>query len=113
MNEYNNKNILIIIDYKGKRYKKYFKLNDNKELIKVYILITDTTNKCTSNYHFICNVKNNTVSIPSTSIIPKESSYIYLTFNKSKFNIPIHSIYELGKRLPTSLKLNIDFNVEL
>ena len=111
MDEYKDINILIIVDYKGKRYKKYFKLSDNKELIKVYILITDTTNKYTFNYHFVCNIKNNTLSIPSTSIIPKESSYIYLTFNESKFNIPIHSIYELGNHLPTSLKLNVDLIV--
>lgn len=111
MNVCNKQNVLIIIDYKGKQYKKYFKLNEDKELIKVYILITDKTNKNTYNYHFVCNVKDNRLLIPNTSIIPKETGWIYLTFNKYCFNIPIHSIYSLSNGLSTSLKLSIELNV--
>lgn len=102
--------MLVIVDYKGKRIKKYFKL-DNEELKRVYILITDKQNKNNYNYNFICILENNHVLIPETSLIPKETGYIHLTFKGHKFNIPIHAIYSLGYDLPTTLNFNIDFNV--
>lgn len=104
--------LLVCVDYKGKRYKKYFKLEGSdekyvKNLKKVYILIIDKQNKNNYNYHFICVVGNGYVIIPSTSIMPKETGWIYLNFKEHVFNIPIHAIPLLGHNIPTSLDLNI------
>lgn len=109
--------MLVIIDYKGKRIKKCCWLGNKKS--KVYILITDKQNKSNYNYHFVCILENDNVFIPSTSLIPKETSYIHLTFknsnssesNEHKFNIPIHAIWSLGQEIPTALSFSIDINV--
>lgn len=102
-------NILVYIDYKGKRLKKYFGLGMNRKII--YILITDKQNKNNYIYHFVCVLESGNVLVPSTNLIPKETSYIFLNFKEHKFNIPIHSIYSLGQNIPTSLNFSIDFNV--
>lgn len=106
--------IKVIIEYKGSITKKYFMSGDDKVFKKIYILITDKGNRC-YNYHFICDVKTGRLSIPSTSLIPKETGIIYVNFKNNidtkTFKIPIHSIYSLGQDLPTSLRLVIDFNV--
>lgn len=104
--------LLVCVDYKGKRYKKYFKLEGGNEdegikIKKVYILIIDKQNKNIYNYHFICVIENENVIIPSTSIMPKETGWIYLNFKEHVFNIPIHAIPLLGHNIPTSLDLNI------
>ena len=104
--------LLVYIDYKGKRLKKYFKLdgndvNNNKVMKKVYILITDKQNKNHYDYHFVCFEGSDIVLIPSTSIMPKETSYIHLNFKGHKFNIPIHAITLLGHNISISLNLNI------
>lgn len=105
--------MLVIIDYKGKRIKKCCWFGNKKS--KVYILITDKQNKSNYNYHFVCVLENDNVFIPSTSLIPKETSYIHLTFKgehyEHKFNIPIHAIYSLGQEIPTALSFSIDINV--
>ena len=106
--------MLVIIDYKGKRLKKMLVFNNKK--LKVYILITDKQNKNNYMYHFVCVLENDKVLIPNTSIIPKETSYIHLTFKdehvsgsyEHKFNIPIHAIYSLGEEIPTSLNFSIN-----
>ncbi len=106
--------IKVIIEYKGSTTKKYFMSGDDKVFKAIYILITDKGKK-PYNYHFICDVKNGTITIPSTSLIPKETAIIYINFKNNidtkTFKIPIHSIYSLGQDLPTSLRLVIDFNV--
>lgn len=106
--------INVIIEYKGSITKKYFMSGDDKVFKKIYILITDKGNR-SHNYHFICDVKTGSISIPSTSLIPKETAIIYVNFKNNTdiktFRIPIHSIYSLGQDLPTTLKLSIDFNV--
>ena len=100
----------VIIEYKGIIIKKYFKnINGFKE---IRILITDKGNKYNTNYHFICDVKSGSVSIPSTSLIPKESAIINLIFkdknNEQKtFKIPIHSIDCLGQGISTSFDASI------
>ncbi len=100
--------LLVCVDYKGKRYKKYFKLEgDEKYQKKVYILIIDKQNKNIYNYHFICVIEGKSIIIPSTSIIPKETGWIHLNFKEHVFNIPIHAIPLLGYNIPTSLDLNI------
>lgn len=108
--------MLVIIDYKGKRIKKCCWFGNKKT--KVYILITDKQNKNHYDYHFICVLENDNVFIPSTSIMPKETSYIHLTFRESKlqiyehkFNIPIHAISLLGQDIPTALSFSIDINI--
>lgn len=101
--------MLVIIDYKGKRIKKCCWLNNKKS--KVYILITDKQNKSNYMYHFVCILENDNLLIPSTSLIPKETSYIHLTFNGHKFNIPIHAIYSLGQDIQTALSFSININV--
>lgn len=112
--------ILVIIHYKGEQFKKYFNLDDVecKHFEKIYILLTDKY-KNNNNYHFICvmnknnNCLNNSlVIIPSTSIVPKESAYINITFKDEScevfnFNIPIHTIYNLGIGVSSKLKLDI------
>lgn len=107
--------IKVIVEYKGSITKKYFKSGDDKVFKKIYILITDKRNLYNHNYHFICDLKTGGVSIPSTSLVPKESSIIYINFKNNTdtktFRIPIHSIYSLGQDLPTTLRLSIDFNV--
>lgn len=103
--------MLVYIDYKGKRLKKYFKLDNDDKFKRVYILITDKRTKNDYIYHFVCVVENNSVLIPSTSIIPNKTSYIFLNFNGHEFNIPLHAIYSLGQNIPTSLNFSIDFNV--
>ena len=113
--------MLVIIDYKGKRIKKCCWFGDKKtnKLNKMYILITDKQKKNNYMYHFVCILENDNVLIPSTSIIPKETSYIHLTFkdahasesNEHKFNIPIHTISTLGQDIPTALSFSIDLDV--
>ena len=107
--------IKVIIEYKGSITKKYFNSGDDKVFRKIYILITDKGNLYNHNYHFVCNAKTGGVSIPSTSLVPKETAIIYINFKNNThiktFKIPIHSIYSLGQDLPTSLRLVIDFNV--
>lgn len=102
--------MIIVIEYKGRIIKKYFKTCEKN--IKIYILITDKNNLYNPNYHFICDVKTGKVSIPNTSLIPKESAVVCINFKNDKtFKIPIHSIYSLGQDLPTTFKASIDINV--
>ena len=99
--------IKVIIEYKGKIIKKYF---NNSEFKIIRVLITDKGNIYNPNYHFICDIKSGNVSIPSTSLNPKESAVIYITFktNEQKtFKIPIHSIDNLGKGISTSFEESI------
>lgn len=104
--------INVIIEYKGKIIKKYFNFDGFK---KIRILITDKGNLYNHNYHFICDIKNDIVSIPSTSLKPKESAVLYVNFktknNEQKiFKIPIHSIDGLGKGISTSFEESIYVN---
>lgn len=102
--------MIIVIEYKGKIIKKYFKTCEKN--IKIYILITDKGNLYNPNYHFICDIQTGRVSIPSTNLIPKDSANIFINFKNDKtFKIPIHSIYSLGQFLPTTFKASIDINV--
>ena len=101
----------IIIHYKGKEFKKYFKsINDElTENSTIYILITNK-HKRYSNYHFIYDINDETVSIPSTSYNPKESAIITVNLLKSNksFKIKPHCIYLLGRSLSKTLKLDVD-----
>ena len=101
----------IIIHYKGKQFKKYIKLTDD-ELIKnssIYILITNK-HKHYSNYHFIYDIIDETLSIPSTTYNPKESAIIIINLLKSNktFKINPHCIYLLGLSFNKALKLIVD-----
>lgn len=109
----------VFIEYKGK-IKKFNLYKDYKWLKIIHVLITDKNAKNGYNYHFICDTKTGNVIIPSTSCNEgfKESSHLNINFkhndlevNGIKFDIPIHSIYELGQGIPTNLNFIIDFNV--
>lgn len=103
----------LIIDYKGKQIKKYIKLT-NDELSSdsdIYILITNKHQRY-SPYHFIYDIINETMSIPETVCIPKESAIININLLKSNksFMIYPHSIGSLGISFNKSLRLNVDIN---
>lgn len=109
----------IFIEYKGKIFK-YNLWNEYKGLKIIRVLITDKNIKNSYNHHFICNTKTGNITIPSTSNESgfKESAHLNINFkpndlevNDVKFDIPIHSIYELGQNLPTNLNFTVDFNV--
>lgn len=106
--------MIIYCEYKGRIIKKYFKIGDNN-LTKIYILITDKGKLYNPNYHFICDIKTGRISIPNTSLIPKETAYVCINLKKNTniktFKIPIHSIYSLGQDLPTTFKIVVDINV--
>lgn len=101
----------VFIEYKGKINK--FNLWDGIKGLKIIrVLITDKNIKNGDNYHFVCDTKTGNIIIPSTSCDSgfKESSHLIINFNNIKFDIPIHSIYELGNGLPTNLNFIVDFN---
>lgn len=119
----------VFIEYKGKIFKFniFNDFKDYKYLKVIHVLITDKNAKNSYNYHFICDTKTGNVIIPSTSCDSgcKESSHLIINFkpneirirsqelevNGIKFDIPIHSIYELGEGIPTNLNFTVDFNV--
>ena len=101
----------IIVEYKGKQIKKYIKLS-NEELSQdsdIFILITNK-HKIYVNYHFIYDIINETISIPETVCIPKETAIINmnLLFSNKSFVICPHCIGSLGQTFSRSLNLNVD-----
>ena len=100
----------ITIHYKGNQFKKYIKLTDDElsENSTIYILITNK-HKRYSNYHFIYDIIDETVIVPSTSYNSKESSIITINLLKTNklFKVNPHCIYLLGLPFNKALKLNV------
>lgn len=103
----------LIIEYKGIQIKKYIKLT-NDELSSdtdIYILITNKHQRY-SPYHFIYDIIDETMTIPDTVGIPKETAIININLLKSNksFVIYPHSIGGLGMSFNRSLRLNVDID---
>ncbi len=105
--------LTLIIDYKGKQIKKHIKLTDDEltENLDIYILITNKHSRST-NYHFIYDIIDNSLIIPETVCMPKESAIITINLLKSNksFIIRPHCIGSLGMSFNKSLRLNVDIN---
>jgi hypothetical protein len=99
----------IIVQYKGKLFKKYL---ENKTNVRTTILIRDN-NEPSSSHDFVCYLNNGELFIPNTCIKPKNNTpYINLHVRDREFKIPLYALSKYEKVIPEGLVVELALNLE-